>query len=159
MSFRILICDDHSAIRKGVKLILGDAFEGALVGEAINKAELENKLKESPWDLLILDVELPGHNGLEVLSGLREAGVNIPVLIFSMYPEEELAIQAIRTGAQGYLAKSAADKELVMAADVLLKGGKFITGTLAEKISMQLFARTGQAGYERLAKVMRRPAA
>ena len=126
-------------MRKGVKDILSAAFSEIEFGEAKNAVEVLKKVKEKKWDILILDMDMPpGRNGLEVLKQLKDDNVNIPVLIFSLHPEEQIAIRALRTGAAGYLSKDAADEELLKAVQQILNGRKYITPSLAEQIAVQL---------------------
>ena len=136
---RILICDDHSAMRKGVKDILSAAFSEIEFGEAKNAVEVLKKVKEKKWDILILDMDMPpGRNGLEVLQQMKEEEIKIPVLIFSLHPEEQIAIRTLRTGAAGYLSKDVADEELLKAVQHILSGRKYITPSLAEQMATQL---------------------
>ncbi|MES2778352.1 MAG: response regulator transcription factor [Bacteroidota bacterium] len=135
---RFLIADDHSAIRNGVKLILSQEFKEAEFGEAANAVEVFAHLRQKKWDLLILDIDMPGRNGLEVLKQLKDEDSHIAVLVFSMHPEEQIAIRALRSGASGYLAKDSADTELVKAIHQILTGRKYITPSLAEQLLTQL---------------------
>lgn len=134
---RILIADDHSAIRNGVKLILSEGFGEAECGEASNAAEIFQRMKEKSWDLLILDVDMPGRNGFEVLKQLKEEKNPVHVLIFSMHPEDQLALRALRAGASGYLSKDVADTELIKAINQILQGRKYITPQVAEQLVSQ----------------------
>jgi DNA-binding NarL/FixJ family response regulator len=135
---RILIADDHPAIRKGVKLILESEYSEIEFGEASNAVEVFQKVREKDWDILILDMDMPGRNGLEVLKQLKDDKTDIPVLMFSMHPEEQIAIRAIKSGASGYLAKDSADTELSKAVQQIFSGRKYITPTLAEQLAAQL---------------------
>src|ERR1041385_6569116 len=108
MNKKILIADDHPAIRKGVKLILESEFPGSEFGEAVDGLEAVKKLKEEKWDLLILDIDMPGMNGLEVLKQLSEEKIVVFTLVFSLHPEEQIAIRAFKYGALGYLSKETA---------------------------------------------------
>src|ERR1035437_3581627 len=99
---RILIADDHPAIRKGVKLILESEYSEIEFGEASNAVEVFQKVREKDWDILILDMDMPGRNGLEVLKQLKDDKTDIPVLMFSMHHEEQIAVRALRLGAFGY---------------------------------------------------------
>lgn len=134
---RILIADDHSAIRSGVKHILSREFPKIEFGEAINAPEVIKVLKKSRWDALILDVNLPGRSGLEVLKEIRSEGVKLPVLVFSFHREDQLAMRALRTGASGYLSKDAADTELVTAINQVLSGRKYISAAVAQQLASQ----------------------
>ena len=149
---KILICDDHSAIRSGLKLILQQEFEGARFGEASNALEVLKRLSEDHWDLLILDVDMPGRNGLEVLKQIKDEKINVRVLIFSMHPEEQIAVRALKLGAYGYLAKASADTELIKAVEQILSGKKYITNSLAEQLAAQLENPSNKAPHEMLSE-------
>lgn len=146
----ILICDDHPAIRKGIKLILESEFSGTEVSEASSSSEVLKKIIEKKWDILILDVDMPGRNGLDVLKQLKDDGVKIPVLVFSMHPEELIAIRAIKLGAAGYLSKDTADDELVKAINHIMLGKKYITASLAEQLASQIENPSNKAPHELL---------
>ena len=135
---RILITDDHPSIRMGVKLILNNEFTEVEFGEANNGKEAIKLLREKKWDIMILDIDMPGRNGLEVLAQIKDEGIKIPVLMFSMHAEEQLAIRSMKLGAAGYLSKDAAGEELGKAIQVILGGRKFITSSLAEKLLYHL---------------------
>jgi len=147
---KILIADDHPAIRKGVKLILEIEFSDVKFGEASNAAEVFRKIKEENWDILILDMDMPGRNGLEVLKQLKDEKTNIPVLMFSMHPEEQIAVRALRSGASGYLTKDAADTELSIAVHLILAGRKYITPSIAEQLAEQIGNPLNKAPHELL---------
>jgi len=134
MARKILIADDHSAIRIGVKQICASEFPGMLFGEAINYAEVFQKLKETDWDILILDVDLPGRNGLDILKQLKTERIKLPVLMFSFHSEEQIALRALKTGASGYLSKDAADMELIKAINQILNGRKYVSESISEKL-------------------------
>lgn len=135
---RILIADDHSAIRSGVRHILASEFAHIDFGEATTAAEVLNKLKDGVWDILILDIDMPGRNGLEILQQLKAEKSKLPVLVFSMHSEDQIAMRAIKLGAYGYLSKDAADTELVDAIRRILSGRKYISPSLAELMAFQL---------------------
>jgi DNA-binding NarL/FixJ family response regulator len=147
---RILICDDHSAIRNGVKLILANEFNEIEFGEAINAIEIFKKLKEEKWDLIILDMDMPGRNGLEVLKQLKSEKSEVPILMFSMHPEGQIAVRALRSGAAGYLSKDTADTELVKAIQLILAGKRYITPAIAELLADQLENPLNKAPHELL---------
>jgi DNA-binding NarL/FixJ family response regulator len=135
---RILIADDHSAIRIGVKHILSGQFPNIEFGEATNAADVLHKLNDTLWDVLILDIDLPGRNGLEVLKQMKDDKIAIPVLVFSFHSEEQVAMRALKSGAAGYLAKDAADTELINALQKILSGKKYLSSTLSEQLFSQL---------------------
>jgi two-component system invasion response regulator UvrY len=130
---KILIADDHSAIRIGVKQICTGEFPSVQFGEAVNSSEVFQKLKESDWDILILDIDLPGRNGLDILKQIKAEKNKTPVLIFSFHSEEQIAFRALKMGAAGYLSKDAADKELVKAINKIIDGRKYVSQALLEK--------------------------
>lgn len=147
---RILIADDYSTTRKGIKLILMKEFKDFEFGEAVNSIEIFKKLKEKEWNILILDMNMPGRNGLEVLQQLKDEKIEIKTLMFSKHPEEQIAIRALRAGASGYLAKDTADTELVFAIHQLLNGKKYITSAVAEQLAIQLENPGNKAPHELL---------
>ena len=138
MHKRILIADDHSAIRKGVKHILAGEFSQPEFGEAVNGPDALKQLRSSAWDLLILDVDLPGRNGLEILMQMKSERIGTPVLVFSFHREDEVAIRAFKSGAAGYLSKDTADKELVSAINEIMAGKKYISAFVAQQLVANL---------------------
>lgn len=150
MPKKILIADDHSAIRNGVKQILTDELNSVEFGEAANGAEVLKKMNEKKWDILILDVDMPGRNGLEILYQLKENKSNVPVLIFSMHPEEQLAVRALKAGASGYLSKNALNDELIQAVQKILSGKKYITPVVADLLVSQIENPLNKAPHELL---------
>ena len=107
-------------------------------------------INEKKWDILIQDIDMPGRNGFEVLKQLKDDGIKTPVLVFSMHPEEQIAIRAIKLGAAGYLSKDTADEELIKAIRVIMNGKKYITPSLAEQLVMQLENPNSKAPHELL---------
>lgn len=134
MKKKILIADDHSAIRIGVKQICANEFPAMQFAEAVNYAEVFQKLKETDWDILILDVDLPGRNGLDILKQIKTDKIKVPVLMFSFHIEEQIALRALKIGAAGYLSKDVADMELIKAINQILKGKKYVSESIAEKL-------------------------
>jgi DNA-binding NarL/FixJ family response regulator len=147
---RILIADDHSAIRMGIKNILTAAFANIVIGEAVSADDILSKVTAYQWDLLILDINIPGKSGIEILRGLREIKVKVPVLIFTMHPEDVIAIRALRAGASGFLSKSATNEELIAATEQLLAGRKYISHSVAELLTTQIQKSDDKAPHERL---------
>ncbi|MDB4901340.1 MAG: uvrY [Mucilaginibacter sp.] len=134
MKRKILIADDHSAIRIGVKQICANEFPAMQFAEAVNYAQVFQKLKETDWDILILDVDLPGRNGLDILKQIKTDKIKVPVLMFSFHIEEQIALRALKIGAAGYLSKDAADMELIKAINQILKGKKYVSESISEKL-------------------------
>ena len=131
---KILIADDHFAIRAGVKQICINEFSSIQFGEAVNCAEVFQRLREKEWDILILDIDLPGRNGLDILSQIKTSKLNVPVLIFSFHREEQIALRALKMGASGYLSKDAADMELIKAINQILMGKKYVSEFISERL-------------------------
>src|SRR5207344_2902854 len=122
----LLIADDHAVVRQGLVLILADAFKKATFGEAQNVPELLELLKQNKWDIVVMDLTMPGGNGLDTLKHLKHTYPQMPVLILSMHPEDQYAVRTLKAGASGYLTKESASEELVNAVNKILRGGKYI---------------------------------
>jgi two-component system, NarL family, invasion response regulator UvrY len=135
---RVLIVDDHGIVRHGLKEIFADAFPELIVGEAENSQTALELLTTQEWDLVLLDINIPGRSGLEVLEESKRLRPRTPVLVVSSYPEEEFAIRSFKLGASGYLNKSLASDEILAAAKKALAGGKYVTASLAEKLAASL---------------------
>ncbi len=131
---RILLADDHAVVRQGVRQILVDAFAKATFGEAQNARELLDLVATERWDIVVLDLTMPGGNGLEALKQLKHDQPQLPVLILSMYPEDQYAVRTIRAGAAGYLNKESAPEELVTAIRKVLNGGQYISAAVADEL-------------------------
>ncbi|HEY1007940.1 MAG TPA: response regulator transcription factor [Sphingobacteriaceae bacterium] len=147
---RVLIADDHFAIRRGVRHILETKFQNLEFGEAVNSAEALHKLKLAPWDILILDIEVPGRSGFEVLKQIKSERIKTPVLVFSFHKEDQIAIRALKSGAAGYLSKDAADTELVDAIEQILAGKKYISVSVAQQLAAQLDSPMDQDPHDAL---------
>ncbi len=147
---RILLADDHPAIRKGTRLIIENRFKDVEFGEASNGNEVFKLVKDQKWDIIIIDMDMPGRNGLEVIALLKDQKSKIPVLMFSMHPEEQVAIRALKAGASGYLTKDASGEAIVNAVEVILSGRKYITPATAEKLAQQLQNPHNKKAYELL---------
>jgi two-component system, NarL family, invasion response regulator UvrY len=132
---RILCVDDHAIFRQGVKLILAQYDRQAKIGEAATAEAAMQLARESRWDLVILDLSLPDRSGLQVLTDLKREQPELPVIVLSMHAEDEYAIRALRIGASGYITKESAPEELVAALQKVMRGGRYMTPTLAEKIA------------------------
>lgn len=141
---KILIVDDHAIVRQGLKGLLAEAFPGALVGEAQNAVEFYKHLRNPIWNLVILDINMPDGNGLELLKVLRQEHRYLPVLILSAHSEDQYAVRALKAGASGFLTKSSAPEQLVQAVHKVLSGGKYISPAQAERLASHL--ETGHDG-------------
>jgi DNA-binding NarL/FixJ family response regulator len=147
---RILIADDHTIIREGLKQILSDTPDITVVDEAVNGQEVLEKIEKKDFDMLLLDISMPGRDGIEILKELKRQGHELPVLILSMYSEEQYAVRALRAGAFGYLSKESAPEELIGAIRKVSQGRKYVTSTLAEKMAVDLDADAKRPLHERL---------
>ena len=132
---RILIADDHSIVRRGLKDILREEFPFAEIIEVGDAADLLMKIAGESWDIAISDLSMPGRTALEVLPEIKQQAPDLPVLILSMYPEEQYAIRALKAGAAGYLNKDLAPDELINAVRRVISGRKYITSSIAEKLA------------------------
>lgn len=146
----ILIADDHDIFRHGVRDLLTREFGPLEFGEAKDSRQAEELLRRQPWDLVLLDINMPGRSGLEVLAEVRRLCPKTPVLVLSMYPEEEFALRAFKLGAAGYLSKQSAADELLVAVNKILAGGKYVTASLAEKLAASMGGELNQAPHEAL---------
>jgi DNA-binding NarL/FixJ family response regulator len=147
---KILIADDHGIIRKGIKQIHSRTSDIEVTAEASTGQEALEKIWTSHFDLVILDISLPGRNGLEILKQIKSQKPKLPVLILSMYPEEQYAVRVLRAGASGYLTKESDKNELVEAIRRIAEGKKYITPSLAEKLASELEPSNDKALHERL---------
>ena len=135
---KILIADDHAIVRTGLKQILSEISDVAITGEAADGQETINKVCENDYDMVLLDISMPGRGGLEVLSEIKKNKPGLPVLILSMHPEEQYAVRALKTGASGYLTKQSAPDELIKAIRKVSGGGKYVTASLAERLVTEI---------------------
>ncbi|MCS7338467.1 MAG: response regulator transcription factor [Verrucomicrobiae bacterium] len=142
---KILIADDHEIVRRGLRDLLVKELGSVQVEEAGDSRTTMELLGKGPWDLIVLDINMPGRNGLEVLSEARRLCPKTPVLILSMYPEEEFALRAFKLGAAGYINKRSAASELITAVKKVMTGGKYVTSELAEKLAAVL---SGEVSHE-----------
>jgi two-component system, NarL family, invasion response regulator UvrY len=145
---KILIGDDHSIVREGMMRLLKEEFEAVQFGEATSGNEVLEKVKEKKWDVIIMDITMPGRSGLEILKQLRTDSVTTPVLVLSMYPEDQYALRVMRAGASGYITKDSASEELVHAVKRVLAGRKYVSETLAERLADGLNANTDKPIHE-----------
>ena len=135
---RILIADDHPVLRNGLKSILVREFEGLVCGEAANAEEALTRVEQEHWDLIILDISMPGRSGLEALKDLKRLRPMIPVLVMSVHPDVQYGRRVLMAGASGYLNKDAEPEELVRAVRQLLSGNTYVSQTLADSLVSHL---------------------
>lgn len=149
---KVALCDDHAMVRRGIRDTLAEAVDIVVVGEAASYTEVKGLLRQTPCDVLVLDLNLPGRGGLEVLTSLREEGSSVRVLIVSMYAEDQFAIRCLRAGADGYLNKAGDPAELVSAVRTIAHGRKYITPALSEMLVNNLAAPQAPTLHETLSE-------
>src|SRR6478736_778726 len=135
---KVLIADDHAIVRKGLGQLLLDEYPASLITEVTNSQEVFEKTAKETWDLILLDISMPGRNGIDTLKQLRSIGVKTPILILSMHPEDQYAVRVLKAGASGYINKESAPEELLLAVQRVLSGRKYITAEIAEKLAQSL---------------------
>jgi two-component system, NarL family, invasion response regulator UvrY len=147
---KILLADDHAVVRQGVKQILAEAFAESSFGEARNAHELLALVGSERWDIVVLDLNMPDSNGLEALKQIKQDHPQLPVLVLSMFPEDQYAVRTIRAGAAGYLNKESAPEELVQAIRKVLHGGQYISATVADELVLYARNEDDQPLYKHL---------
>jgi len=147
---KILIADDHAIVREGLKQILQETPDIVVSEEARNGEEVMAKAGAKDFDLVLLDISLPGRSGLDILKQLKCQKPELPVLILSMHPEEQYAVRSLRAGASGYLTKESAPSELIEAIKRVAQGKKYITSSLAEKLAFEVGANFEKPIHEAL---------
>ena len=147
---KILIADDHAIVRKGLKQILLEEYPSATIGEASDAEGLLVEVINNKWDIVISDMNMPGRSGLDALSQIKQAAPQLPVLIMSMYPEDQYALRVLKAGAAGYLGKDSIHEDVIRAIQTVQLGKKFITPTVAEKLAAALGEDTNLHPHESL---------
>ena len=153
MKIRVILCDDHALIRRGIRDTLADCVDIEVVGEAGDYGELRallHKLGDKPCDVLVLDINMPGRSGLDVLHVLKDEGAAIRTLIVSMYPEDQYAIRALKAGAFGYVNKGGDPALLVQAVRTVAQGRKYVTPEIAQMLVESLTAPATEAAHQKL---------
>jgi two-component system invasion response regulator UvrY len=147
---KVILCDDHALIRRGIRDTLADVADIDVVGEAGDYGELRSLLRTQACDVLVLDINLPGRSGLDVLHVLKDEGSPVKVLVVSMYPEDQYAIRALKAGAFGYVNKGGDPAQLVAAVRMVSQGRKYVTPDMAQMLVESLTAPASEAAHERL---------
>ncbi len=142
---RVILCDDHAVVRRGIRDTLSEAVDIKVVAEAGSYSEVREALRVNPCEVLVLDLNLPGRGGLEVLATLREVDSPVKVLIVSMFPEDQYALRCLRAGAQGYLNKAGDPSELVTAVRAVMQGRKYVTPAVAQMLVENLASPSTEA--------------
>ena len=147
---RVLIADDFPILRRGLKEILMRELDGVTCGEAGNGEQVLDQIQSHDWDLLILDITMPGRGGLDVLRSLKALRPKLPVLVLSMHPENQYGKRVLKAGASGYMNKECAPEELMKAVGKLLGGGRYVSPALAETLALDLSRDDGRPAHETL---------
>lgn len=147
---KVLIADDHPVVRKGLKEIIEETFDMRVTAEASNGYEVLEKTSKGEFDVVILDISMPGRGGLDVLKEIKKRNPEISVLVLSVHPEEQYAVRALKAGASGYLTKDSAQDELIKALRKILTGRKYISISLAEKLASDLETNKEKPVHETL---------
>jgi two-component system, NarL family, invasion response regulator UvrY len=132
---KILVADDHTLVRESLIKSLALNLPDVIFGEAENSITVMGKVKNDNWDLLILDLNMPGRNGLDIIKDVKEIRPEIPIVVLSMYPEDQFALRVIKAGAMGYLTKNTSSAELLKAIKTILKGEQYITRSIARLLT------------------------
>ena len=131
---KVILCDDHAVVRRGIRDTISEAVDIQVVGEAGSYPELREQMRKTECDVLVLDLNMPGRGGLEVLAALREEGSQVKTLVVSMYPEDQYAIRCLRAGARGYLNKAGEPAEMIAAIRTVNQGRKYVTPEVAQML-------------------------
>lgn len=146
--YKVLIADDHAIVRAGLKQVLSEGLHRVQVDEATDGHEALNKIRAQNWDVVLLDITIPGKSGLEVLKQIKSEQPKLAVLVMSIYGEDKHALRALKTGAAGYLTKDCIPEQLVAAVRKVADGGKYITPQLAEKLALALDPSVEEAPHD-----------
>jgi|GEM_PF-2967136 len=146
---RILIADDHAVVRQGLKQIISTTKDIKVTAEATNGQEVLNRVWKENFDVVMLDISMPGRDGVDVLRQIKAQKPNLPVLVLSMHPEEQYAVRVLKAGASGYLTKETDPEEMIKAIRLAALGRKYVTPALAERLAYDVFeAEDGEQGLE-----------
>jgi DNA-binding NarL/FixJ family response regulator len=146
----VILCDDHALIRRGIRDTLADAVDIRVVGEAGEYGELRSLMRGTRCDVLLLDINMPGRSGLDVLHALKDEGNPVKVLVVSMYPEDQYAIRALRSGAFGYVNKAGDPQTIVQAVRTVAQGRKYVTPEIAQMLVESLASPEAGEAHEKL---------
>jgi two-component system invasion response regulator UvrY len=147
---RVLIADDHALIRRGLKQVLQEGLGGVTIGEAQDAREALDQIMKHAWDVVVMDITMPGRSGLDILKDIKLAKPSMPVLILSMHPEDQFAVRVLKSGAAGFIPKESAPEELIKAIRKVLAGGRYVTASFAEKMAFDLSSHSDKPPHETL---------
>ena len=149
---RVVICDDHAIVRKGLVQILTESGDIQVTAEAGNFGELRQRLKTAVCDVLVIDIEMPGKNGIEAITLLKKELPRMPSLVLSIYTEDQYAVRALRAGASGYLNKASAPEQLVQAVRTIASGKKFISPETSQALAQVVSGESQEADHAQLSE-------
>ena len=147
---KVVVVDDHAVVREGLKRIVSESGGMTVTGEAADGHEAIRVIKSEPCDVVLLDITMPNKSGLDVLKELHAESPRLPVLVLSMHPEDQYAVRVLRAGAAGYVTKQSAPAKLVQAIRKVVRGGKYVSPSLAERLVFDLGADKDKAPHELL---------
>ena len=147
---KVVVVDDHAVVREGLKRIVSESGGMTVTGEAADGHEAMRVIKSEPCDVVLLDITMPNKSGLDVLKELHTESPRLPVLVLSMHPEDQYAVRVLRAGAAGYVTKESAPAKLVQAIRKVVRGGKYVSPSLAERLVFDLGADKDKAPHELL---------
>lgn len=149
-TLRLLIVDDHAIVRDGLSKILGDAFPSAIIAVGRNAQDALQHVNDQRWDVLLLDISMPGQSGLDVLKQLLAIQPNLRVLVLTMHAEDQYGVRVLKAGAAGYLTKETASQQVVAAVQRILAGGRYVSSSLAESLANRLSGPQTRAPHQTL---------
>jgi len=147
---KIIIADDHIIIRAGIKQLLEGAHDMVVAGEASDGQRLIQEIQKNHYDVIVIDISMPGRNGIEIIKQIRASGDKTPILALSYYPEEQFAIRVLKAGACGYMNKDVQPEELVEAIYKVARGGTYVSPAVAEKLAMNINMTQDASPHESL---------
>jgi DNA-binding NarL/FixJ family response regulator len=149
---KVLVADDHKIFRAGVKRLIEESPDIEVAGEASDGFDAMAKLRREDWDVVLLDINMPNKSGLDIVRQMKQEKPKLPILILSMYPEEQYAVRALKAGAAGYLTKDSESEELIAAIHKVVKGGRYATPALLEKLLFELDGERGAPKHHALSE-------
>jgi len=147
---KILVADDHAVVRQGLKRIFADHPDFEVAGEAGNGQEVLERIRQMHWDIVLLDMSMPGRSGLELIKQVKAERPKLPILVFSMHQASQYAVRTLKAGASGYLTKDGSPAELAAAIRKVAQGGRYVTPSVADKLAEQVLAPHEGLPHERL---------
>lgn len=147
---RVLIADDHTIVRDGIKQLLAETDDLIVQGEACNGVELMQKVRDDHWDVLLMDLSMPGRNGIELIRYIKTESPKLPIVVLSMHTEDQYAVRTFQAGASGYLTKESASSQLVAALRKVACGGLYVSAKIAEKLAMGVMPSSENLPHENL---------